>query len=493
MVLFSLSRHFNKLVGPPLLRHGLSARFAVGKKPTRDNPMLDALFLIPFAQKMISLEVQEDANEKLKRATSKDQRSAFGTFADQAFDRLFGTESEQEHPKLKVIETMNPRLEAFESYMRPILVPNEKWSDVMRWQFHSRFLNWLRVEFLRAKFGLDLKEAIKAYPKLRMGPQVSMTQAKRKLGFLVPRQDDREGKEWLPSIPSSKTVVKAFQMQNWSRSKDSNAVWKQMTRITKKLEGEVIEIPGTWLRIANIPPEADVSLLSVEEILDVAGAGVSCCGTFTLFCEECNIYQLWTKEYVEGLAAYLLDRTQSYDGDTLVLDVGAGDGFLAQLLREAFDFEAKREQRQPRVQRRTVIPRRLKSKRIPKVVATDDGSWHILPMAPVESLDVARALQKYNKDKSRQVIVLCSWMPNGMDWTALFRDHNIDEYILIGEYDDGSCGDNWQTWGNIDSRIDEPGASGQDVVDSSAGEESIVIPVYESEGYERVELDALKF
>lgn len=487
--MFSLSRHFNKLVGPPLLRHGLSARYAVGRKPTRDNPMLDALFLIPIAQKMISLEVQEDANEKLKKARQDDQSSAFGKFADRTFDRLFGKEPKQEHRTLKEIETMNPRLEAFESYMRPILVPNEKWSDVMRWQFQIRFLNWARVEFLRAKFGLDLKEAIDAYPKLRMGPQASVTQAKRKLGFLVARQDDGKGKEWLPSIPSTNTVLKAFQMKNWSRNKNSNAGWKQMIRLTKKLGGEVIELPGTWLRIANIPPETNVSLLSVEEILEVAGACVSSSGTFNLFCEECNIYQLWTKEYVEGLAAYLQNRTQRYDGDTLVLDVGAGDGFLAQLLREAFDSEPGRKRRQPRMHGRTVVPKRLESKRIPEVVAIDDGSWHILPMAPVESLDIADALQKYNKDESRQVIVLCSWMPMGMDWTALFRDHKVDEYILIGEYDDGNCGDNWRTWGNIDSRLNEPGASGQDARDSFAGES--IIPAYESDGYKRVELDAL--
>jgi hypothetical protein len=439
---------------------------------------------------MLSLEIQEDANEKLKRARNVDDRSAFGKFADKTFDRIFGEEpQEQENRTLQEIQDMNPRLDAFESYMRPILVPNEKWSDVMRWQFHIRFLNWVRVEFLAAKYGLDLKEAIEAYPKLRMGPQASVTRVKRKLGFLVAKQDNIGVQEWLPAVPSTHTVEKAFQMHNWSRTKNINVGWKRMIRLTKQLDGEVIELPGSWLRIAKISPETNVSSLSVEDILEISGAGVSSSGTFNLFCEECNIYQLWTKEYVEGLAAYLLDRTRHFDGDTLVLDVGAGDGFLAQLLREAFDVEPHKERRLPRTRGRNVTPKKVERKSVPEVVATDDGSWNIMPVAPVENLGVEDALQKYNNDGSRQVIVLCSWMPMGTDWTAAFRHYKVDEYILIGEYDDGNCGDNWQTWGNIDSQLEHPGASAQDADDSFA--DGDIVPAYESEGYKRVELDKL--
>jgi hypothetical protein len=510
MVLFSLSRRFNKVVGPSLLRYGLSARYAVGKKPTRDSPILDACFLIPVAQKMISLEIQEDANEKLARmARNVDDRSAFGKFADRTFDRIFGNKGSQEHENrrtsLQEIQqqqqqqkknNVNPRLDAFETYMRHILVPNEKWSDVMRWQFHIRFLNWVRVEFLAARYGLDLREAIEAYPSLRRGPQASLTRVKRKLGFLVvvanQDDDDMDKRQWLPVVPSNSTVVKAFRMQNWSRAKNSNAGWKRVNHLTKQLNGEVIELSGSWLRIAKISPETNVASLSVEDILEVAGAGVSSSGTFNLFCEECNIYQLWTREYVKGLAAHLLDRTRSHNGRTLVLDVGAGDGFLAQLLREAFEVEPHGKRRRlPRTRGRTVTPKIVFERQsVPEVVATDDGSWNIAPLAPVESLGVEDALQKYNKnDESQQLIVLCSWMPMGIDWTAAFRHHKVDEYILIGEYDDGNCGNNWQTWGNIDSRLEHPGASAQDADDLLA--DGAIVPVYESEGYKRVELDGL--
>ena len=39
-------------------------------------------------------------------------------------------------------------------------------------------------------------------------------------------------------------------------------------------------------------------------------------------------------------------------------------------------------------------------------------------------------------------------MSQGVDWTAEMRKFSIDEYILIGETDNGSCGNKWLTWGN---------------------------------------------
>ena len=378
-------------------------------------------------------------------------------------------------------------MEAYENYMRPILVPNERWGDVMRWQFNVRFVNFARVEFLAAKYGLDLKDAMDAYPKIRMGPQASVTRMKRKLGILWPEVQE-EGKEWLPLVPSTNTVIKAFQLQSWSRKKNMDAVWNRMTALTKKLGGEVIDVPGSWWKIAKIPPETSVASLSIEAILETAGvAGLSSSGSFNLFCEECNVYQLWTREYIDGLAEYLLERTQHFDGDTIVVDIGAGDGYLAQLLRESFTSDPQKNRRPPKTQRRggPVPKQQTESKRkVPEVVATDDGSWEIIPGAPVEKLSFEKALEKYAVNDSRQVIVLCSWMPMGVDFTALFRDYNVEEYILIGEYDDGNCGHNWQTWGNMESRLDN--LEGTDDTDSSS-----IVPLFEAEGYKRVELSDL--
>ena len=72
----------------------------------------------------------------------------------------------------------------------------------------------------------------------------------------------------------------------------------------------------------------------------------------------------------------------------------------------------------------------------------------------MERLDVVESMKKYDKSKENeeypvhQLIVLCRWMPMGEDWTKEFRDGGVDEYILIGECDDGNCGHNWLTWGN---------------------------------------------
>lgn len=480
MVLFSLSRRINKIIGPPALRYGLSLRYALGSA-TRDNAILDAFLLIPFSQKMVSLEVQEDAAEKIKKASTAP--SAFDKIAERTFDRLFGKGAPEEYHTLEQVKATNPRMETFESYMRPILVPNEKWSDIMRWQFHVRFVNFVRVEYLAAKWGLDLKDAIEAYPKLRIGPQASATRMKRKLGMLWP-EPQQEGKEWLPLLPSTNTIVKAFQLQSWSRKKNMNGVWKRMITLTQNLGGEVIDLPGSWLKIAKIPPDADLSTLSMEEILEVAGiAGISSSGSFNLFCEECNVYQFWTREYIDELADYLLERTQQFEGDTLVLDSGAGDGILAQLLRESFASGTQKIRSQPKSSKRGVVPKQVEPRRkIPEVIAIDDGSWGIVAAGvPVEQLDVADALEKYATDQSRQVIVLCSWMPMGLDFTALFRDYNVGEYILIGEYDDGNCGENWATWGNIESRIDDPEATEKE-------DYSSIVPLYEAEGYKRAEV-----
>ena len=410
MVLLSLSSRLNKVAGPFLLQHGLSLRYALGRGVIRDNPTLDALLLIPLCQKLVALEAQQEATAK---------PSALDKFVDGTFDRIFGADDN------KLEEDRNPRMAALERYLRPVLVPNEKWSDVTRWMFHTRFLKFARTEYLLAQYGSDLRAALTKYPRLRQGPQVSVGGSLRML----------LGGEFLKGdfqsvvLPSSKTLVSAFQMKSWNRSKDPEAIWDRMTELTTQLGGEIISVPGTSLRFPALDQNTDTSHLSMEDILELSGGHVASCGPLNVLCEECNIYQLWSQEYIEGLADYLLERTSS---STIVLDVGAGDGLLAQLLREQFHTKAPRES--------------------PQVIAIDDGSWKIRKKSEVEKMTAAQATQKY---ASKHVIVVCSWMPMGVDWTASFRIGGVDEYILIGESHDGNCGDNWQTWGNPDFRDDD--------------------------------------
>lgn len=164
-------------------------------------------------------------------------------------------------------------------------------------------------------------------------------------------------------------------------------------------------------------PQSDEPIIDQYNMAAAGNAGyVQHCGPFNAVCEEANIYQLWTKEYVEHLGNYLIEQNPSN-----VLDVGAGDGLLIHYLKQHANKRSKSIQ----------------------WIATDDGSWRIFAKANVERLSVEQALQTY---ASQKTIVLCSWMPMGVDWTHIFRQHQVQEYILIGEADDGACG-NHETWG----------------------------------------------
>lgn len=155
---------------------------------------------------------------------------------------------------------------------------------------------------------------------------------------------------------------------------------------------------------------------------------------------------------------------------------------------------------------------------LPTIVATDDGSWNspmdrynLNSFSPsddqpsVERISAIESLRKYGPTidnyKYRRLIVLCSWMPPGQDWTADFRRPLVDndrkaivsesgdmdddkkdidrrvveEYILIGEADNGTCGHNWYTWGNPDFH--------------TATNENT--PPHSRDGYERVDLEEL--
>jgi len=300
--------------------------------------------------------------------------------------------------------------------------------------------------------------------------------------------------------------------------------------ILKQEQSTSTSQPLLWNH-AVIPPDTDLSSTPLEVILDVATGGyVATCGPLNALCLEANFYQLWTREYVQHLGDYLLEQSRrSSSKKTIIIDVGAGDGLLTQCLRDYMIERSEIDTKKSGSQSRKRVMRRSKQKKkpptaavspitttdtptldIPTLVATDDTSWGISVKAKVEKLSVEQALQKYahpmRKNESSaslpsstgttegnnsgvptdpsdsqhydQVIVLCSWMPMGQDWTALFRDSGVDEYILIGEADDGSCGHNWWTWGNPAFAEDDQGSSPP-------------IPPYEEDGYIRWDMDVL--
>ena len=288
----------------------------------------------------------------------------------------------------------------------------------------------------------------------------------------------------------------------------------------------------------DVPVETNVSSTGLEDILEVVTRGyVKNCGPLNALCQEANFYQLYSREYIQLLGDYLLKQTATrrvnaeaqqnaeYDilnetavvsPDTVVLDIGAGDGLLMHCLRDYMErkvmgislTDTKKGKKKRDTRSSGSKNNRNRQAVIPTMVATDDMSWRIFAKAQVEKLSVEQALEKYasnyseddsSEDEPKQrphIIVICSWMPMGQDWTSQFRKANVDEYILIGEADDGSCGDNWLTWGNP-TFYDQSAAienSNDDEKSNSFDHESspsAPTPPYAEEEYQRTDMEPL--
>lgn len=123
-------------------------------------------------------------------------------------------------------------------------------------------------------------------------------------------------------------------------------------------------------------------------------------GEYNRSASEGERFEIWTAEYIDALAAHLAARLQ--DGPGVVLEIGAGDGYLAKFLRD-----------------------RLRAKEI-SVYATDIDSPE--DGAEVEALECEQALLAYQPD-----VVISSWMPDCTEWTGGFRaTPTVEEYIVIG-------------------------------------------------------------
>jgi hypothetical protein len=139
-------------------------------------------------------------------------------------------------------------------------------------------------------------------------------------------------------------------------------------------------------------------------------------------------YEVFNQDHVSVLAHYLQDRAATYKlSDMKVLEVGAGSGHLSYYLN-LFLAHFPSSPEEPIV---TIT-----------VMATDNG-LRGLNGPCVRKQDASDAIREEKPD-----IVICSWMPMGVDWTAQMRAmFSIREYILIGEIDGGICGHPWLTWG----------------------------------------------
>ena len=510
----TVTTKINQFLTPQLLRYGLSARSSrllqSQDNVYRDSVSKDFLCLLPISQSLLSEEIRELTQKRhqalLLEAQTKDKGMIdewLDSIWDKYLERLAPPSSQEED---KRSSNLPLRLSIMEDLIRSALLPTERYSDLERWQHHPRVTKWLRAEFLLAKYQEKLTKSLsrsvsgdssKGY-HLKHVPMLSRTFGHSMIESL---HNTYWGKEKVKKVTGGKGLVsvdyliKALDMKDWYRSK----AWegqeeKALMELVKRGSGTVHSLPGGGI-VPIMNHDLDLSKWSLEDVLELSGCRIKDAGTFNVLCEEYNIFEFWTEDYVVKLASYLQDRCDEVDGHTIILDVGAGDGTLAHFLKEAImdgkshgaTLKSKSKKR-PKHQKR----------RIPTIVATDDGSWKIQPKASVERMSVSEAMKRYgphylldgdDNSSPHQLIILCSWMPMGIDWTREFRAAGADEYILIGECDDGGCGHNWDTWGNpnfLDEEMDNGGGTKNQSMKSTT-----LKPAYQMGGFERKNMDDL--
>lgn len=184
------------------------------------------------------------------------------------------------------------------------------------------------------------------------------------------------------------------------------------------------------------------------------------------FDEKNPIFEFLNEEFLNSLGDYLSKRVESFgatkDRPITILEVGAGNGRLSHFLQQKLKERISREEI--------------------KIIVTDSGEAGIRPIFSVEKLNHKEALEKYKPQ-----IVICSWMPPGIDFSADFRStKSLREYILIGE--PVVCGDFWLTWGtNWALKKKEDGSLSLD--EEKMSERENQPEPYKADGFEWVEIE----
>jgi len=182
----------------------------------------------------------------------------------------------------------------------------------------------------------------------------------------------------------------------------------------------------------------DDKLRLVNKIL-LGGASEQEKALWKFYTDHC-IHEILSFEFIDELSKALLTEQQalltqqqalltlqdetSEGGKFTILELGAGSGVLASHLTRHVDSD-------------TVT-----------IVACDNFSSGIPTKAGCVTVDTCgyeEALDKYKPD-----VVLVSWMPSGVDFTAAIRKtKEVRQYVLVGEVDSSTCGDRWATWGVV--------------------------------------------
>ena len=333
--------------------------------------------------------------------------------------------------------------EAFERAMRPVLLPNEAWADLASWRSNVRLLAWLRSESLvrspETRRLLPAAEATLQPAERQVPPLLPAAEATLPAAEATLQPAERP----LPPLPDAATVRRLFE-----RSRPDG-------------------VGGTPRRAAHgsAPlPDGSTRGAPFVEVLHRAGGLLRGRGALNAYCERHGMYEVLTAEMIGALAAHVRARLPALRersaadgvGGVVVLEVGAGTGALAHFLARELEAEPQ------------------------LAVVACDSRAQALPGARypgVVEMSASAALAAFAPQ-----LVLCSWMPMGRDLSAAFRQcAAVEEYVLLGEADDGACGHNWHTWGNPDFR--PGGAAGGE------GGEGTPTPPYVADGFRRIELD----
>ena len=207
------------------------------------------------------------------------------------------------------------------------------------------------------------------------------------------------------SLPTLQELRQIFGLQHWDLANDDAAA------------------EDARLRELQATVAASTAAASYEDLLELAGCSVVGRNEFNSYCENHEIYDFWTKDYVDGLAAHLAAARDERGVEVLeVVEAGAGDGRLSFFLRRAL--------------------RKLGAEGAVNVVATDSGQWRFAPRHEVKAASAEAAADGAH-------VALVAWMPMGVDWTSSWRVlPQLSEYVVVGEAWNGCCGHNWDTWGN---------------------------------------------
>jgi len=225
--------------------------------------------------------------------------------------------------------------------------------------------------------------------------------------------------ELLPTRPTKRTVGDP---QAAKKALQELEAAHDIKTLLHEPEGGSEGVPGDWVR---------KEVVASTDRKDI----------FWRFCADRRApqFEVLTAEYVAAFAAYIARRitelalrcpqyiaarsepiTVNAKGkktqklfEFCVMDAGGGSGRFGHFLQQYLDNPAL-----------SLAKNHIKV----HVVSCDNFADRIYTKFPTEMMDVSEAIPQF-----LPTIVVCVWMPLGIDWTSIFRStRSVQEYILIG-------------------------------------------------------------